>query len=201
LEIFDYTDEGYEECRRVENRLIKPVLNDPWCLNEICGGIISLDVCRKNGRKTKELGKGIYARTKEKIYEDARKGGQRAKELGLGVHALTKEQMYENGKKYGKSGGQKTYELGKGVHKRTKEQMTEDGRKGGKITGKLSQELCKGIFALTSEERMANAILGGKVSGSQRWKCLETGFITNAGNLTKYQKARGIDTSLRERIS
>ena len=46
-----------------------------------------------------------------------------------------------------------------------------------------------------------NGKKGGKVSASQRWKCVETGFITNAGNLTQYQKARGIDTSLRERIS
>jgi hypothetical protein len=37
-------------------------------------------------------------------------------------------------------------------------------------------------------------------SSYQKWKCLETGFITNAGNLTKYQKARGIDTSQRIRL-
>jgi hypothetical protein len=37
-------------------------------------------------------------------------------------------------------------------------------------------------------------------SGYQKWKCIETGFITNAGNLTKYQRARGIDTSKRIRI-
>jgi hypothetical protein len=40
-----------------------------------------------------------------------------------------------------------------------------------------------------------------KKVASQRWKCLETGFITNTGNLTKYQRKRGIDTSERIRIS
>ena len=35
---------------------------------------------------------------------------------------------------------------------------------------------------------------------NQKWECLETGFITNAGNLAKYQRARGIDTSKRRRI-
>ena len=41
----------------------------------------------------------------------------------------------------------------------------------------------------------------GKTTGLQKWKCLETGFITNPGNLSKYQRARGIDTSKRMRIS
>ena len=38
-------------------------------------------------------------------------------------------------------------------------------------------------------------------TNSQRWMCLETGFITSAGNLVQYQRARGIDTSKRKRIS
>jgi hypothetical protein len=41
---------------------------------------------------------------------------------------------------------------------------------------------------------------GAAVTNSQRWKCLETGFITTPGNLSHYQKARGIDTSKRERL-
>jgi len=41
----------------------------------------------------------------------------------------------------------------------------------------------------------------GKSVCSQKWECLETGFITNPENLTKYQKARGIDTLKRKRIS
>jgi hypothetical protein len=31
--------------------------------------------------------------------------------------------------------------------------------------------------------------------------CLETGFITHPGTLTGYQRARGIDTSQRVRVS
>ena len=41
---------------------------------------------------------------------------------------------------------------------------------------------------------------GARKTNQQRWKCLETGFITNPGNLTQYQRARGIDTSRREKI-
>ena len=42
--------------------------------------------------------------------------------------------------------------------------------------------------------------MGGKVSSAQKWKCLETGHISNAGGLARYQKAKGIDTSKRKRI-
>ena len=40
----------------------------------------------------------------------------------------------------------------------------------------------------------------GDPTNLQKWMCLKTGFITNPGNLTKYQRARGIDTSKRKRI-
>ena len=53
-----------------------------------------------------------------------------------------------------------------------------------------------GIFSLTTEQRREN----GRKTASQRWKCIETGFISNASALSKYQKARGIDTSKRIRI-
>jgi hypothetical protein len=36
--------------------------------------------------------------------------------------------------------------------------------------------------------------------GKVRWKCLETGFISNTPGLSKYQRARGIDTSQRVRV-
>ena len=141
LELFDYTDEGYEKCRKVEDRLIGPVLNDHICLNENCGGTISLEVHRKTGRKLKELGMGIHAQTPEQRIENGKTGGNKVKELGIGIHAQTPEQRIENSKK------------------------------------------------------------GGAISGNQKWKCLETGFIMNAGNLTKYQRERGIDTSQRVRVS
>jgi len=53
------------------------------------------------------------------------------------------------------------------------------------------------IFALTKEQ-LSNQ---GKKTNAQKWLCLETGFITNSGNLTQYQRARGIDTSKRKRIA
>ena len=80
-------------------------------------------------------------------------------------------------------------ELGIGVHSRTKEEMVEHGKK--------CYELGVGIHARTKEQMIRD----GRKVASQRWICLETGFITNAGNLTKYQNKRGIETSKRVRIT
>ena len=205
LELFDFTDEGYKECLKVEGRLIKPVLNNLLCLNESCGGNYSLETRRKSSKKgvqrLKELGTGIYSLSSEELSENGKKGGKRVKELGIGVHGLSKEQMGENGKKGGPIGGkisgERSYQLGLGVHGLTPEQRTENGKKG----AEKAKELGVGIITFTPEQLSENGKKGGKASASQRWKCLETGFITNPGNLTQYQRARGIDTSQRVRVA
>ena len=93
------------------------------------------------------------------------------KQNGTGIYSLTPEKRSEIGKK----GSQRAKELGVGFHGRSKEEIIEYGRMGG--------------------------LKGGKTTSSQKWVCLETGFVANAGNLAKYQRARGIDTSKRKRIS
>lgn len=67
----------------------------------------------------------------------------------------------------------------------------EDRAKGGKITGNL-------MASRKSKEEHAE---WGRAIASQRWECLVTGKITSAGSLTNWQRKRGIDTSLRRRIS
>jgi len=168
LEIFPFTDEGWLEANKVEQRLIKPVFNtDKRCLNESCAGTLSIEQTRKAGRK----------------------GGKKIVELKLGIHSLTKEETIENAKK----GGAKVKELGVGICGLTKEQRQETARQSLLIRRKLKV----GIHGLTAEQLSET----GKKIAAQRWECLETGFITNAGNLTKYQRARGIDTSKRKKIS
>jgi hypothetical protein len=145
------------------------------------------------GNKTrKKLGLGIYGLTKEQSIQN----GKMVYELGLGFHRLTKEQRSENGKSSGRMGGNKSKELGVGFFAMTPEQQKENRIKGGKVSGNKTKELGKGIHAQTEEQRSEL----GKKTCSQKWKCLETGFITNPGNLAKYQKARGIDKSMRIRV-
>lgn len=217
LEIFDYSDEGWMKAQKVEEQLIKPFYNtDKWCLNARCGGIMSLSVCRKNGKKMGQkhkenntgvcgltfeqksaIGKiggkiggnknkvnktGFCGRSKEKMKADGIKngtiGGHKTYKLGLGVHGLTKEQRSENGSK----GGKKSHEAKVGVHSLTKDQLSENGKRGGKIGGKIGGPK------------------GGKTTSSQLWKCTITGHKTTPGALSRYQKARGIDTPNRIRI-
>jgi len=92
-----------------------------------------------------------------------------------------------------RKGGKRAQELGRGIHGRTKEQMTEDGKMGAQKV----KELGVGIYAITPKERSE---ISRKVA-SQKWMCLETGYVSNAGALSHYQRARGIDTSKRKRIS
>lgn len=54
----------------------------------------------------------------------------------------------------------------------------------------------KGGANTPPEVRKAN----GVKSTSQKWQCTETGFITNAASLSRYQMKRGIDTSCRLRV-
>ena len=155
---------------------------------------------KSGGEKSYELGLGVHSRNKEKMSEDGKKGGMRTHELGVGIFAISKELKQEIGKKV----GIKTKELGIGIHALTTEQRRENGKKGGKSGGEKSYELGLGIHGLSKEQRIEisrNAgKIGSKKTNSQKWQCTETGFITNAGTLSRYQKARGIDKSKRIRI-
>ena len=63
---------------------------------------------------------------------------------------------------------------------------------------KRKQELMRQNGAkLTAMQRKLNA----KIQHAQRWRCLVTNYETTPGPLSRYQKARGIDTSLRIRIA
>ena len=172
------------------------------------------------GKKSKELGVGVHGRTKEQIIEDGRKGvekqkeigtgvvygkskeeriengktcGNKTKELGIGIHGLTPEQRIENAKKAGLIGGKRTRELGVGIFALTKEQMSEKGKR----SGNKVYELGLGIHGMSKEQRSQHS----KKINSQKWECLETGFISTSGSLTNYQRNRGIDTSKRKRIA
>jgi hypothetical protein len=163
---------------------------------------------RENGKKVKELGIGIFGMTPEERRENGRKIGNKHKENKTGVCGQSKEKLIENGKKTGKinaemnrknktgifgmsieersKAGKKSKELGLGIHGLTKQQMTENGKKG----------YANGLAKRTKEQKAENT----KKLNSQKWMCLETGFISNPGNLTQYQKRRGINTEKRIKL-
>jgi hypothetical protein len=224
LEVFEYSDSGWLEANKVEKRLISQFYNsDKWCLNESVAGNISLKTRRKIGKKLHKEKVGIHGFSQEERVENARNagkiGGHVTHQKSIGLFSLSKEERIDLGKK--------TYAEGKGLAsispEKRKENSKKFGRLGGEISGKQHKENKTGIFSIKSEQHSENSKKGGaktkelgvgifaippekvqernKKNALQRWKCLETEFITNAGNLTKYQKARGIDTSKRIRIS
>ena len=214
LEVFDYTDEGWLEAQEVEKRLIQPVFNtDKWCLNESCGGKISLNVLRETGKKYGSIGgkivgknhyqnkTGFFSITPEQRKEASKKAAETNKKNKTGIFGITPEERSEISKKSGKIGGRKIVELGVGIHGFSDEERKENSRKGGERV----KQLGIGIHKLTKEERAENGRKGGnkssKNTNSQKWMCLETGFISTSGPLTHYQKARGIDTSKRKRVA
>ena len=205
LELFEYSDEGWIEAQEIEKQLIKPFFNtDKWCLNEVCGGVISFLTLSEGGKiggATNAKNKtGVCGRSKEKMIEDGKKGGGKTVELGIGIHSLTPEQRKENSRKSGKM----QYEKKIGIHALTYEQRKENGKK----SYQQSYQLGVGIHSLSKEQRSENSKksgkIGGKISGknvgNQKWICIQTGYISNPGGLSRYQKKRGIDTSKRKRI-
>ena len=173
LETFNSRKEAHE----VEKRLIKPVFNaDKWCLNKNVGGVLSIDMYKKIGKMTYELGIGIHSFTDEERVEIARKSGIKNYEMRVGIHGRTKEQMTEDGRKSAET------------HRKNKtgafDPERKIHRKGGKISGRLNVQ--SGHLQKISE---------------LKYICLETGFISSARGLSVYQKNKEIDTSKRRLLS
>jgi hypothetical protein len=206
LQLFDYSDDGYIESQEVEKRLIGTFYQtDKWCLNESCGGQISLKVRRETGKKLYEKKIGVHSLTTEQRSKNGKKVAKMNEKNGTAIYGMSKEQKSEAGKIGGKIGGKKSSLKNKenklGIFSMTSEELSFAGRKGGKIGGRNSQKTLRenklGIYAITPDEQREIVAK----TNSQRWMCLETGYITTSGPLTRYQKKRGIDTSKRKRIS
>jgi len=172
LEFFDFSDDGYSKCRKVENGLIKYVFSDPCCLNENCGGSYSLKILRENGLNQFIMGKGIHSQTKEERVEM----GKKLWYSGKGLASLNEDERKYNASLGGSTGA------------------------GGRVVGKMMYEQRKAIFSLSKSELSENGKLGAKNTNSQKWKCTITGYISTSAGLSNYQKSRKIDTINRIKI-
>lgn len=177
LEIFEFSDDGWLDALNVESRIIKYFYNDDqFCLNKCYGGIVSLDISRKTGKKVgiyvRDNCLGIFNLTKEEKSLIGKKGAEKSRERGVGIFGLTRDELVENGKKAGKL----TKELGKGIFAMSPEEKSEAGRKGGKKAGKYNKENGRGIFSLTREQMSENGKKAGKIGGKKA-KELEVGIF------------------------
>lgn len=245
LEFFGYDDAGFLKAQDIEKQLIRPVYQtDKWCLNENCGGRISIRISKLAGKKNYELGIGLFSRTYEDMSNQGKINGTRTFIEKTGIHSLSPEEIQINAS----LGGRKVKELKLGIHGLSDEQRSENAKKGGIISyqnnkhlkrgflnlpdevrseisknnGKIAFENKLGCFSLSPEERTEISRKVGlktkaektgmfamtleekselmKKTNSQKWRCLITGHIANAGNLAKFQKSRGIDVKLKERV-
>lgn len=190
LEIFEFSDEGWLKAQEVEKRVIKPSHNvDKWCLNENCGGKISLNSSRKAGKYVYESKIGCFKLTKNERLEVAKKVGHLSYINKTGVFSLDPKLRSD----ISKNNGKMIMEQGLGIFSMTPEEKHLLGVKNGERNKKLKLGIC----GLSKEERSKIC----KNVNSQKWKCLVTGYISNAGGLSKYQKKRGISTDKRIKIS
>ena len=147
---------------------------------------------KRNGQKHKENGTGVCGLTPEERSEAGKKGAQKCKELGLGICAMTSEERRQAGKK----GAQTQIKNNIGIFGMSFEERSEISKK----TGQRHYENGTGFFGLAPEQIIENRKQAGEKTSSQKWQCTVTGYVTNSGALTGYQKKRGIDTSNRIRI-
>jgi hypothetical protein len=197
--------ETVEDVRFAEQESIRPVFKtDPYCLNENCGGAMSPEVCqaagRIGGRRTNER-RDEQGRSIQGVI-NAQTLNKDKDEEGRSVNAvkgalILNGRMHEEKTPDGKS--KHAVKMGKAAHS----ELNEDGKSvlGTRAAKKLNAEK-------TEDGKSKYAVEAGKIGGkrgsaitnSQKWKCLVTGYVTTAGPLTKYQRAKGIDTSLRTRV-
>jgi hypothetical protein len=83
-----------------------------------------------------------------------------------------------------------------------REILVANGRANGTATGATNISKLPRETLVANQAKIPKEILtaNAKAINSQKWRCLETGFVTNPGNLTQYQRARGINISSRERL-
>jgi hypothetical protein len=196
--INEYDD--WIECSKSEIELIRPVLNDPMCLNENCGGYSSLKILKENGKragtiqplevkrangyKARDQKLGMFAMSPEERTEVSKQAGLDQLERKVGIHT----QSIEDRKRMGEYCRDNKI----GFHSWSREQYEEHGKK-------LRDE-GKGIFGLSKEQKSEMTKKISKIRNAQRWQCTVTGHISNPTGLSKYQNNRNINTKNRIKI-
>jgi hypothetical protein len=205
LREFDYTDDGWLQAQDFEKELIRPVYNtDINCLNEHCGGRISLAVCREAGKKTN------VNRTPEQRSASARKREacktpqQRSAEARKANATRTPEQRSASARKREacKTPQQRSAAARKANATRTPQQRSAAARKANATRTPQQRSAAsrkgrmKQLANMTPEQRS----VAFRNVRETKFQCTVTGYISTAGPLAQYQRARGIDTSNRVKV-
>ena len=162
---------------------------------------------KKGGNKAKNLGMGIHTLTPEQRSENSKIagsiGGKISYENKTGIHGLSPEERSRRSREI----GLRHKENKTGVCGLTFNERSEYGKIGGKEAVETNRKNKTSFWDSKVQSELGRR--GGSVSGkenakklnSQVWECTITGHKSNPGGLSKYQRARGIDTTKRVRIS
>lgn len=184
-EIVEYAT--FEEMALAEISLIRPCLNDPMCLNECCGGLLSLDKITQIGKDNVRLKRGWFAIDTEEKKRIGSRSGSRCRDEGLGIFKMTPEER----KELGRRNGERCKSSGTGVCGLSPSRRVEIGNK--------VVEEGLGVHSLTREQLQDNA----RKASKQKWVNTYPGFepyVSTAAGLSHWQKARGIPTHYREKL-
>jgi hypothetical protein len=214
LEFFPDTEGGWKEACNLEKRLILPDLNNLLCLNEGCGGGMSLAAQRKASKiahsDRDDSGKSINASI------NAKKGHEVKNEEGKSVHAIRMVQSVhraknEEGKsiqavKLGKITHLLKNEEGKSIRaiemvQKANEKKTEDGRSFNAVNAAKRRHLNLDQDGKSITARQLGRI-GGPITASQLWVDPDHPELgaKSAGTLTRMQRARGYPSGRENRI-
>jgi hypothetical protein len=177
LEFFPYTAEGWKKAQEIEKRLIRPDLNKVECLNESCGGSISLVKSSENGKEQGRLNallkRGFCGRSPEQMRADGRRNGLIHGPLNMvlkrGIGRLTSEELSSNGRLGAMTVHEAKDEDGKSIHaktvgKKSHEKKSENGKSAHATrVGNITYSLGKGCHAPEHKGK------GAKVTNSQKW--------------------------------
>jgi hypothetical protein len=221
LEVFPFTEKGWKEANLVEDRLIKPDLNNPFCLNEGCGARVSREASQRGGYKMKgvpksqehkeKIGRGNKGKKRSPKYCEAlserNKGRIKTKEE-VEKLSLSLKRKYEENPELRKQKSEQGKRRKWFHNPLTGEVRHCDGNPGddwdpGRPISYLGAPWwTNGVNNKRSFECPGPEWLRGMSNDprKRRFQCTVTGHVSSPGALTKFQKSRGIDPSNRVRI-
>jgi hypothetical protein len=211
-EEFPYTDEGWKEAHNIEDRMIRPDLNNPLCLNESCGGLVSLYSSRKAALKMNqkihadrdEEGKSLHTLKLHEVKNEEGKSLLALKVCKV-IHADKNEEGksrlgIENAKRLNAEKNEEGKSLAalRGVTKVNEKKNKEGkslaavkgGMRGGKKAHEKKDENGKSLYGIEVAKRL----------NSQVWESQMDGFRSNAGAVARHNKANGWDPNARFRV-
>jgi len=218
LEVFPYTEEGWREAHLLEDRIIKPDINNPLCLNESYGSRVSRSASQRGGYahkgvpKTPEhkakIGKGLKGKRKTKEHCETmskrHKGKVLSPEVRKRISDGVKRARAENpgiSEKMSLLASKRrwfwhpvTMET-----RHTEESPGPEWREGRPISYLGAPWWTDGVKNKRSFVSPGPEWVRG-ISNDPRkkkFRCAVTGHISSSGGLTKYQNSRGIDPSNR----